>query len=295
MHYHAGFYFSNPMPSPRSKRYSRIHHGLEALLDLATLGGLVSALSYHCGLHGRLGVTRYSVALPAERRLHRPLKIAFASDFHAGRPTHKAIFDDLFAAIAAEQPDVLLLGGDYVTGPARHAAVLCPGLAACKPPLGKFAVFGNHDLSTDDQYIAQLFEGAGVTMLVNRAVTLPAPFDTVSVCGMDDPWTGEADGNAAFAGAAATRILLVHAPDGLLMLQGQRYDIGFAGHTHGGQIAMPDGTPLVMPQGPLSRPFYYGRFPVRDNGDLIVSRGVGCSGIPVRINADPELVICTVQ
>lgn len=283
------------MNPPRSKRYSRYRQGLEAVMNMATLGGLVSALSYHCGLHGRMGVTRYSVTLPAERRLPRPLKIGFASDFHAGRPTHPAIFADLFAKIAEEQPDVLLLGGDYVTGPARNAALLCPGLAACQPPLGKFAVFGNHDLTTDDAEIARLFGEAGVTMLVNRGVALPAPFDSVSVCGMDDPWTGEADGDATFAGAGATRILLVHAPDGLLMLDGHRYDVGFAGHTHGGQIALPNGTPLVMPQGPLSRPFYYARFPVPGNGDLIVSRGVGCSGIPVRINADPELVICTLQ
>ncbi|NVM77801.1 hypothetical protein FHW83_003624 [Duganella sp. SG902] len=283
------------MSPPRSKRYSRYRQGLEAVMNMATLGGLVSALSYHCGLHGRMGVTRYSVTLPAERRLRRPLKIGFASDFHAGRPTHPAIFADLFAKIAEEQPDVLLLGGDYVTGPARNAALLCPGLAACQPPLGKFAVFGNHDLTTDDAEIARLFGEAGVTMLVNRGVALPAPFDSVSVCGMDDPWTGEADGDATFAGAGATRILLVHAPDGLLMLNGHRYDVGFAGHTHGGQIALPNGTPLVMPQGPLSRPFYYARFPVTGNGDLIVSRGVGCSGIPIRINADPELVICTLQ
>ncbi|MRW87751.1 metallophosphoesterase [Pseudoduganella sp. FT26W] len=283
------------MNPPRNKRYSRIQHGMEVLLDWAMLGGLVSALSYHCGLHGRMGVTRYALTLPDEQRLPQPLKIAFASDFHAGRPTHPAIFDDLFARIKEEQPDVLLLGGDYVTGHARNAAVLCPGLAACRPPLGKFAVLGNHDLSTDDGLLIRMFASAGVRTLINRAVTLPAPFDSVSICGMDDPWTGAPDAKSTFAGAAATRVLLMHAPDGLLMLDGQRYDIGFAGHTHGGQIALPNGTPLVMPQGPLSRPFYYGRFPVSDNGDLVVSRGDGCGGIPVRINADPELVICTVQ
>lgn len=283
------------MKVPRNKHYSRRQHQLEALLNIALLGGLVSALSYRCGLHGRLGVTRHTLALPAPQRLPRPLKIAFASDFHAGPPTHPAIFADLFASIAAEAPDVLLLGGDYVSGPAANVAALCPALAACRPPLGKFAVLGNHDLSTDDAEIARLFEAAGVQVLVNRAVALPAPFDSVCVCGMDDPWTGEPDGAATFAGAAATRILLMHAPDGLLMLDGQRYDLGFAGHTHGGQIALRDGTPLVMPSGPLSRPYHYGRFPVRGNGELIVSRGVGCSGIPVRINAAPELVICTVQ
>jgi predicted MPP superfamily phosphohydrolase len=283
------------MTVPRSKRFSRRQHQLEALLNIALLGGLVSALSYRCGLHGRLGVTRHALTLPGQQRLPRPLKIAFASDFHAGPPTHPAIFADLFASIAAEQPDLLLLGGDYVSGPAANAAVLGPALAACRAPLGKFAVLGNHDLSTDDGAISRLFEAYGVQMLVNRAVALPAPFGHVSVCGMDDPWTGAPDGSATFAGAGAVRLLLMHAPDGLLMLDGERYDLGFAGHTHGGQIALRDGTPLVMPSGPLSRPYHYGRFQVRGQGDLIVSRGVGCSGVPLRINADPELVICTVQ
>jgi predicted MPP superfamily phosphohydrolase len=280
---------------PRNKRYSRRHATTEAWLNAALLGGRVAAWSYRLGLHGRLGVTRYSVTLPPARRLPEPLKIAFGSDFHAGPPTHPAIFDDLFAQMAIEQPHVLLLGGDYVSGPARFAETLCQRLANCHPPLGKFAVFGNHDLSTDDALLTRMFHQAGVEVLVNRAVTLSAPFDSVSICGMDDPWTGAPDDAATFAGAAATRVLLMHAPDGLLMLDRQHYDVGFAGHTHGGQIALPNGTPVLMPQGPLSRPFYYGRFPVPDNGDLIVSRGVGCGNIPVRINADPELVICTAQ
>ncbi|OEZ98325.1 putative metallophosphoesterase [Duganella sp. HH101] len=282
---------------PRSKHFSPRRSRLEALVNLVLMGGVVSALSYHCGLHGRLGVTRHAIALPEGKRLPRPIKIAFASDFHAGPPTHAGIFRDLFAAVAAEQPDVLLLGGDYVSGQAANIAVMCPPLAACQPPLGKFAVLGNHDLSTDDGDICRRLETAGVQMLVNRAVQLPAPFGAVSICGLDDPWTGEPNAAAAFAGVADSdvRVLLMHAPDGLLTVAERQYDVAFAGHTHGGQIALRDGTPLVLPEGPLSRPYHYGRFPVRGNGELIVSRGVGCSRIPVRINADPELVICTVQ
>lgn len=279
----------------RGQRQSRLRQYAEAALNMALLGGLVASLSYRIGLHGQLGVTRHSVTLPPARRLPRPLKIAFASDFHAGPPTHAGIFDDLSAQLSIERPDLLLLGGDYVHGPAEYVAALCPALAACEAPLGKLAVFGNHDLITDHALIEREFAGAGVRMLVNRALTLPAPFDSVSVCGMDDPWTGAPDGHATFAGAGATRILLMHAPDGLLRLDGHRFDVGFAGHTHGGQIADGDGTPLMMPRGPLSRPYHYGRFAIPGNGDLIVSRGVGCSAIPVRINADPELVICTMQ
>jgi predicted MPP superfamily phosphohydrolase len=175
------------------------------------LRGWVAALSYRIGLHGKLGVTHHTLELPPERRLPKPLKIAFASDFHAGVTTDPAIFGDLFARLAIEQPDVLLLGGDYVTGPATHAEVLAKRLAQCQPPLGKFGVFGNHDLSTDDGLIAQLFEAVGVRMLVNRAQALPAPFENVSICGMDDPWAGEPDAAATFAGAGQVRILLMHA------------------------------------------------------------------------------------
>lgn len=283
------------MPVPRTPYISRRKRWLQACAQWLLLGGALRALTYRSGLHGHVGVTRHSVLLPERQRLSRPLKIAFASDFHAGLATHPAIFDELFACLQREQVDLLLLGGDYVSGAARHASVLCAGLAACHAPLGKFAVLGNHDLATDETCITELFAQAGVQMLVNRAVGLPAPFGQVSVCGMDEAWLGEANARLTFARAGAVRILLVHAPDGLLKLSGQRYHIGFAGHTHGGQIALPDGTPLVRPLGPVSRLHYHGRIPVAGNGDLIISRGVGCSTIPVRLNADPELVICTLQ
>lgn len=283
------------MAAPRGKYNDAFRRYTELVLNAALLRGLVAACSYHCGLQGRLGVTEHVLTLPPERRLPRPLRIAFASDFHAGPTTHPALFTSLFERLAHERPDLLLLGGDFVSGKADYAAALTTGLAACAPPLGKFGVFGNHDLWADHARLGAALEQAGVRMLVNGNVTLAPPFDTVSICGMDDPWTGVADGARTFAGAAATRILLVHAPDGLLLLDGHRFDAGFAGHTHGGQVAMRDGTPILVPKGPLSRTFHHGRFDIEENGSLIVSRGVGCSTIPVRINAHPELVLCTMQ
>jgi hypothetical protein len=69
--------------------------------------------------------------------------------------------------------------------------------------------------------------------------------------------------------------------------------VAFAGHTHGGQVALPNGTPVLTAGGPLSRTYSRGRFEVAGTGPLIVSRGIGCSNLPVRINSDPELIICT--
>jgi predicted MPP superfamily phosphohydrolase len=259
------------------------------------LKGLVAGISYRLGGLGRVRVTRRDVELDPGRRLAQPLRIGFASDFHAGPTTHPAVFDDLLAAIRAEAPDVMLLGGDYVCFDAENVAVLADFFAAARAPLGTYAIIGNHDTWNGRGIIEDALRAGGVDVLVNRSVALPAPFGDVSVCGIDDPWTGAPSASATFAGAGAVRIYLTHSPDGLYRLERQRFDVAFAGHTHGGQIALPDGAPLFHPSGPSSREFCYGRYDLPDNGPLIVSRGVGCSGIPLRLNADPELLICTLR
>jgi uncharacterized protein len=262
-------------------------------LDTALLGGLVARCSYRLGLHGTLRITRQQIQLPAEKRLPAPLVLAFASDFHAGSTTHPDVFTSLLEELTREQPDVLLLGGDYVSFRAESVDVLSDTLALCNPAMGKYAVLGNHDLWADAAYISRQLASAAIHVLINSNRPLPAPFDAVSICGIDDPWTGITDVARAFAGSGPIRIFLCHSPDGLLCLRGESFDVGFAGHTHGGQVALPDGTALLTAGGPLSRTYSRGRFEVAGIGPLIVSRGIGCSNLPIRINSDPELIICT--
>jgi uncharacterized protein len=267
-------------------------------LDAAALRGFVAKWSYRSGLHGKLRVTHHEVRLEVGKpRLPAPLVLAFASDFHAGPLTHPELFSRLVHELSNQQPHVLLLGGDFVSCKARHVDALTERLSRCNPPLGKYAVLGNHDLWTDDEHLIRRLAAAEVQVLVNRNLSLPAPFDGVSICGIDDPWTGRADIAKAFEGAQPIRVFLTHSPDGLLLLDKgkDRFDVGFAGHTHGGQIAFRDGTPIVDAGGPLSRTYSRGRFEIAGNGPMIVSRGIGCSHVPIRINSDPELVICTLH
>jgi predicted MPP superfamily phosphohydrolase len=277
------------------KRARPIRNAVERVLNVALLGGRVAGLSYRLGGLGRARVTRYAVDRPDAQRLERPLRIGFASDFHAGPTTAPAIFDDLLACVRAEAPDVLLLGGDYVVFDAHNVAALRGFLAGARAPLGTYAVTGNHDVWNGRADIEDAVRAAGVEVLVNRNMALPAPFEGVSICGIDDPWTGAPSTAHTFAGAGPVRIYLMHSPDGVYRLDGERFDVGFAGHTHGGQIARRNGTPLFHPSGPCSRELVYGRYDLPGSGPLIVTRGVGCAGIPLRLNADPELVICTLR
>ena len=262
-------------------------------MNTALCGGWITKLSYRFGLHGTLRVTTHEIRIPAEKRLPAPLVLAFASDFHAGPTTDPQVFATLFDELVTRKPDVLLLGGDYVTGKASSVTALSEVLSQSRPPLGKYAVLGNHDLWADDEHIQRQLDAAGATVLLNANRSLPPPFDQVSVCGIDDPWTGRVEVARAFEGAGPIRIFLTHSPDGLLFLRNEQFDVGFAGHTHGGQVAFPNGTPVLSACGPLSRTYGQGRFEIDRHGPLIVGRGIGCSNLPIRLNADPELIICT--
>jgi len=281
------------MSRPKSSR--PIRNATERTLNALLLDGRVARLSYRLGGLGRMRVTRHEVVL--DKALPRPLRIGFASDFHAGPTTHPALFDDLRAAIERERPDVLLLGGDYVSFDAAYIDALRGFLEGVSAPLGTYAVIGNHDIWNGRAPVEAVLRAAGIDVLVNGSRRLPAPFGMVGICGIDDPWTGKPSVEAAFADAAGSedsvKIFLTHSPDGVVLLDGRRFDAAFAGHTHGGQIASPGGRPLFRPSGPASRDFSYGRYEIPENGPLFVSCGVGCSGIPLRLNADPELVICT--
>jgi predicted MPP superfamily phosphohydrolase len=281
------------MQSPRGNHNHLWRHWGELVLDTLLCRGLIAKFCYRLGLHGKLSVTKYTVNLASSRALPTPLTIAFLSDFHAGPTTHPQIFRDAFDAIATHEVSLLLLGGDFISCKAQYIEEVIPMIANVHAPLGKYAVFGNHDLWVDDTYVCQQLNDAGVTVLINQNARLPEPFSRISVCGTDDPWTGAVNIEQTFKGSESIRLLLTHAPDGLLFLSGEKFDVAFAGHTHGGQIANKHGRPFMLPRGHLSKQYHHGLFDIPDNGQLIVSRGIGCTNLPIRINAAPELVICT--
>jgi predicted MPP superfamily phosphohydrolase len=269
--------------------------------------GLLLRLSrrlYRSGWPARLGrmvgmpvvprVTRYSVPTRSEMPIPRPLRIAYASDFHAGPTTHPGLLAAACAALREARPDVLLLGGDFVEADAAAIDALAPLLCGIPAPLGRYAVLGNHDWWTTPQHVADALASAGVDVLINRNVRLPAPFHDVWVCGLDDHIAGTPDPEAALQGAEGLRIVLMHSPSNLLDLGPRRFELALCGHTHGGQIALPGGISLVAAEGALSRTYSRGRFDLEAGGTLIVSVGLGCSLLPFRVFAHSEIVVCEV-
>ncbi|HEY9226696.1 MAG TPA: metallophosphoesterase [Gemmatimonadaceae bacterium] len=261
-------------------------------------GNWAATLAYSFGLQGRLrtSVTTIQTAQPKAGR--PPLRIAFASDFHAGGMTDQRLLVQACELLADMEPDLLLLGGDYVTVRGADIHRLAPLLAEIPAPLGKFAVLGNHDLHANYSIIVSELERAGVCVLSNERAELPAPFADVSICGLDDPTHGEPRGDLAIDGATGMRIVLMHSPDGLEAVADRAYDLALCGHTHGGQIRLPGGPAMIVPGGRLNRRYCGGNYEMPcENGSrvLIVSHGVGCSGVPVRAFTPPEVHLCLVS
>jgi predicted MPP superfamily phosphohydrolase len=270
----------------------------EVFWDTLYVGGWPSRLARPIGLQGRFGVATHHFPLPGREPGRPPLRVAFASDFHASPATAPSLVADACRALAEARPDLLLLGGDFVSFHARHIGALARGLAAVPAPLGKLAVLGNHDLVGDDAYIVRQLAAAGVRTLVNGNARLPAPHDDVWVCGLDDYGQGTPDGDAAFAGADGVRLLLMHSPDGLAAAGERRWAVGFCGHVHGGQFLLPGGRILITHRTPYSKRYIRGgvvEVPAPGGGTrpLLVSRGIGQGNLPLRRGADPQVHVVT--
>ncbi len=278
-----------------SRMDSLIARTASRLEGLLYRGGWPVRLARAIGIRPEVRTLHHAVHLEIGSNGMPPLRIAYASDFHAGPTTDASVLRAACATLRATAADLLLLGGDFVTGRPTEMDWLARELGGIPAPFGRFAVLGNHDHWSDADYVIERLESAGIRVLMNANVRLAPPFDGVWICGLDDHWSGRPDAAAAVSGAVGVRVMLMHAPSGLLDLGAEHFDLALCGHTHGGQLALPGGIPIVVPQGPLSRRYVRGRFSIGNGSTLIVSVGLGCVVLPLRTFADPEIVICTLS
>ena len=288
----------SPRRFGRALRLSARKRRLERLYDFAYVGGWPSWLARPLGLQGRLRLARHEITVSSGAATIPPLRIAFASDLHGGPGTHSATIRRACRLLADAKPDLLLLGGDFVSFHARHVESVLDAIDMVQAPLGMLAVLGNHDLIADDAYLVERLATIGVRTLVNENVQLPAPYDGLWVCGLDNTEQGSPDGSRAVAGADGVRLVLMHSPDGLTALGDEPFAVAFTGHVHGGQFVLPGGKSLISAKGPLSQRYLYGGlFELGQPGEriMLVSRGIGQGSLPMRFRADPEVHICDLK
>jgi predicted MPP superfamily phosphohydrolase len=273
--------------SGRGKNFSAARGFMEWVQETVYAGAWPARLLQRLPFAHRVQQVRHAVA--AGRAGRPALRLAFVSDLHIGPLTPPRLLEEAFRLLAASAPDVLVLGGDYVSLEVTpRKAGLLERLVASVPAATKLAVLGNHDLWTDNTVIERALHAAGARVLVNQAARLPSPHEDVAVVGLDDPWTGHPDPDRAFgaAGDAPVRIAVAHAPEAVPHVQGRGAALMLCGHTHGGQVALPSG-PVVV-HGPLGRRWPGGLYDA-DGVRLFVSRGLGTVDLPLRAWAPSDV------
>lgn len=246
----------------------------------------------------------HDLALPhPPPELHgRP--IAFLSDLHYGFFLGDDAMARIFDMVMAHKPCLILLGGDLADSLPRQRR-LCEGpLRMLKAPLGVYCVPGNNDYEAvkgDYRILRASLDRAGVRLLVNERLHVPLDTMVLAITVLDEGKYGSPDPAVAKLPlpSPALHLLLTHSPWSLaaVLPDAPRTDLILCGHTHGGQIALPVLPALAMGYlNPFKQPYFFmsGERTLLGRR-IIVSNGVGCSLLPLRVFAPPQLHFITIS
>jgi predicted MPP superfamily phosphohydrolase len=294
------------------------------LAGICSLALPAGGVAYGVGIEPyRVTIASYNVRLP---KWHgAKLRIAALADIHACDPfmslKHLRHIVDTTNAL---QPCITVLLGDYVADlsvPFQRLpeAQWAHALSALRAPLGVHAILGNHDWWSDADVMRKLsgiprarraLEDAGIPVYENDARRLTKGGQSFWLGGLGDQWAFRAasrkiEGRRTriYMGVDdvpgllhkidddAPIILMAHEPDIFASLP-DRISLTLAGHMHAGQVCIAGYAPSLPSK--FGARYRYGHI-VEGGRQMIVSGGLGCSYLPIRIGAPPEIVVVNIE
>lgn len=269
---------------------------------LATLTVLLVGLGGYATLiePARLTVHRAEIEVPRWPKALSGAKVALLSDLHIGSPSWDLPrLRELVQRVNAEQPEIVLLAGDYLINDiiGGHFVAIEPiadELAKLHAPWGVVAVLGNHDWWNDGAHVRSVLQQRGIRVLDDEALRIDARGSSFVVLGLADIEVRRRtpQQELALAPAGAPLLVLVHEPDVFAKLD-ERASLTLAGHTHGGQVCLPLLGRLIVPSAFGQR---YAAGEIVENGrHLFVTTGLGTSILPVRFGVVPEIALLSLR
>ncbi len=216
------------------------------------------------------------------------IKVAHFTDTHFTWHTSARRFKKFAKNIAENKPDLILFTGDlfdkveWAQAHPDETNEVIEMLSSLTAPLGKYAVFGNHDFQDKKvDFVKGVLEKSGFTVINNSSVLR----ENIALAGIDDMREGFPDFGIEPHDAPFS-LLMIHEPDALLQLeQMKKFDLIIAGHSHGGQIRL--GSFRMHNKG--SKYFDSGKYVITDKTTLYVNNGIGLTFLPIRIGVVPEI------
>ena len=293
---------AEPVPAPRKKRKA-LRIFLRVCLALLILLLVIGALVFG---YARYTQTHYEITFYQEtsKKITQNIRLVVIADLHnreygEGNAT-------LISDIRALNPNLILFAGDMVIkGSDDYEASLnlVRQLSALAPCYG---VMGNHEneriYHSGDSQLPDRFEQAGLKLLHNSSELIPVGPNTIQLIGVE----GTSDGFEAYGGRkcmdetelvpGAFRIVMTHIP--ILFdhqLSDYDFDLGIAGHTHGGLVDIPRLGGLYSDEEGFFPTYYAGEYTLSRQQPLLISRGLGDSRPIPRINNLPELRVIDIN
>ncbi|MEW6355574.1 MAG: metallophosphoesterase [Planctomycetota bacterium] len=237
-------------------------------------------------------VRKINVPIPNLPAAFDGIAIAQLSDLHHSPATPLRFIQNAIDITRSLKPDLIALTGDYVSwGDFDRFPPVLDALKKLQPPLGGFAVRGNHDPPTVDDAVDEGLSQNGIRSLRNEIVTITKNGSAIDVAGVCD--------RHAFAAWQAPNLsddrpmlALCHNPDVADALKGTPVDLALAGHTHGGQVNLPFIGPPVLPL--IHKELVAGMYRI-GKLRLYVNRGIGCLSFRVRFRSRPEITLFTLR
>ena len=246
-----------------------------------------------------VGISRCTVASDRLPASFNHYKIVVVSDLHNaefGKNNSR-----LLNLIEKEKPNIIALTGDLVDSDKADietAAKFINNLVKIAPC---YYVTGNHEAWMGEQYqeLEKILLDESVVILHDRAVQLTKDGETIQLAGIDDPEFTERDASVQKSVIEVKLknlnlsdtycVLLSHRPEAFEIYAAEDIDLVLSGHAHGGQFRLPFIGGVIAPDQGLFPKYDAGMYS-ENNTTMIVSRGIGNSIIPIRLNNRPEIV-----
>ena len=266
-----------------------------AALALAGTGGLADAYAWNVEPN-ILVEEQVRVRLPRLPQIFDGLTIGFLSDFHVKGPSSPAHTARAAKMLMAHKPDLVALGGDYITHSADDTMSCADALAQLSAPLGVYGILGNHDYwaGNTDKSVATLTD-AGIRILRNESLPIGTASNGLFLIGLDDLWEKHTDLPRALSGVpdGACKILLVHEPDFADQAAQAEIALQLSGHSHGGQVRLPFIGAPILPY--LATKYPIGLQRASPLTQVYTTRGVGLINPAVRFTCPPEVTILRLE
>ena len=259
----------------------------------AGMGGLATApmlLSGYGAAHAGKPYDVEKLTLP----FGRPLRVVQLTDIHAGIFMTRENMRRYITQAIELQPDLFVVTGDFISSSMAFLPGCLAEVTRVQARFGTFATLGNHEhMYGDIGEIEAMLRARGIPLLTNAHRVVQTERGPFAVAGIDDMQRGSPDLAAALRGLdpAIPTLLLSHRPEIFPEAAARGVPLTLAGHWHGGQVR------LNLPGVTISfahfrTPYPEGLYRIGES-HLYVSRGIGTTGTPVRLNAPPEVTMFT--